>query len=124
MRRERGGGGARGRGGRHGFTSKPGTPPPPHHAPDIDYGWTALYAGGLLFNIAYLVLEGALVGWIFLIIETALILAVIAYKLALERPWRRRRKDGGGGGDDGIASVKLGDDAEGGAGSIIALTGR
>ena len=69
-------------------------------------------------------LEGALVGWIFLIIETALILAVIAYKLALERPWRRRRKDGGGGGDDGIASVKLGDDAEGGAGSIIALTGR
>jgi hypothetical protein len=59
------------------------------------------------------VLEGALVGWIFLIIETALILAVIAYKLALERPWRRR-KDGGGG-DDGIASVKQGDDAEGGA---------
>ena len=71
-------------------------PSPPFFPKDIDYGWTALYASGLIFNIAYLVLEGALVGWIFLIVETALIFAVIAYKLALERPWRAR---GGGVGD-------------------------
>ena len=113
MRRERegGGGGRKGRGvdGLHLKNVTRNQPPPlPHHS-DIDYGWTALYAGGLVFNIAYLVLEGALVGWIFLIIETALILAVIAYKLALERPWRR--KEGG----DGIASVKQADDTEGGA---------
>ena len=63
-------------------------------AQDIDFGWTALYAGGLAFNIAYLVLEHALVGWIFLIIELALILAVIAYKLALEKPWRRQEAKG------------------------------
>lgn len=63
-------------------------------AADIDWGWTALYAGGLAFNIAYLVLEGALVGWIFLVVELALILAVIAYKAALEKPWRRRRQGG------------------------------
>ena len=59
-------------------------------AEDIDYGWTALYSGGLAFNIAYLVLEHALVGWIFLIVELILILAVIAYKLVLEKPWRRQ----------------------------------
>lgn len=62
-------------------------------ARDIDYGWTALYAAGLAFNIGYLVLSQALVGWIFLIIELALILAVIAYKVALEKPWRRRTEE-------------------------------
>lgn len=61
---------------------------------DIDYGWTALYAAGLAFNIAYLVLAGAVVGWAFLIIELALILAVIVCKLALEKPWQRSRKEG------------------------------
>ena len=76
-----------------------------HSAADIDWGWTGLYAGGLAFNIAYLVLEGALVGWIFLIVELALILAVIAAKAALEKPWRRGRGEATAKGEPGPAAA-------------------
>ena len=49
------------------------------------------YAAGLAFNLAYLVLEGALVGWIFNTVELALALGVIAAKLWLERGGRGKR---------------------------------
>ena len=46
---------------------------------------------GLAFNLAYLVLENALVGWIFVTVELALALAVIAAKLWLERGGRGKK---------------------------------
>lgn len=49
------------------------------------------YAAGLAFNLAYLVLENALVGWIFNTVELALALGVIAAKLWLERGGRGKR---------------------------------
>ena len=58
---------------------------------DISLFYTLTYAFGLAFNLAYLVLENALVGWIFLTLELALALLVIAAKLWLERGGRGKR---------------------------------
>lgn len=64
-----------------------------HPSPkDISLYYTLTYAAGLAFNLAYLVLENALVGWIFITVELALALAVIAAKLWLERGGRGRRE--------------------------------
>ena len=58
---------------------------------DISLYYTLTYAAGLAFNLAYLVLENALVGWIFITVELALALVVIAAKLWLERGGRGKR---------------------------------
>ena len=72
-------------------------PPPPSSSTtslpqDISLYYTLTYAAGLAFNLAYLVLENALVGWIFVTVEIALALAVIAAKLWLERGGRGKRE--------------------------------
>ena len=58
---------------------------------DISLYYTLTYAAGLAFNLAYLVLENALVGWIVITVELVLALAVIAAKLWLERGGRGKR---------------------------------
>lgn len=67
-------------------------PPSLSKKKDISLYYTLTYAAGLAFNLAYLVLENALVGWIFLTVELALALAVIAAKLWLERGGKGRRE--------------------------------
>ena len=65
--------------------------PPPPPSPDISLYYTLTYAASLAFNLAYLVLENALVGWIFITVELALALLVIAAKLWLERGGRGKK---------------------------------
>jgi hypothetical protein len=56
---------------------------------DISYSWSAVYTMGLAFNIAYLLLESALVGWICGLLEISLAIAVIVSKIYLDAEWRR-----------------------------------
>lgn len=61
-------------------------------ARDISYTWSVAYTLGLAFNVAYLVLEHATVGWAFGILEVVLAFAVVLSKMYFDAQWKRMHK--------------------------------
>ncbi|KNE56870.1 hypothetical protein AMAG_02640 [Allomyces macrogynus ATCC 38327] len=54
-------------------------------AEDISYAWQGLYLVGLSINLAYLVLLGAVAGYVAVIIEIALLLVLVVCKFFFDR---------------------------------------
>jgi uncharacterized protein with PQ loop repeat len=60
------------------------------NATDLSYLWQGLYIFGLCLSIIYLVWEGAIVGWIALIVETILAVVLVILKVVLDRNAEKR----------------------------------
>ncbi|KAI9172866.1 hypothetical protein H9P43_006997 [Blastocladiella emersonii ATCC 22665] len=70
-------------------------------AEDISYSWTVLYLIGLAVTLAYMVLVGAVAGYVSVALEIALLLVLMALKYHYDRLKRQQRAALGHAGDGG-----------------------
>ncbi|KAJ3359526.1 hypothetical protein GGF31_004018 [Allomyces arbusculus] len=64
-------------------------------AEDISYAWQGLYLVGLSINLAYMVLLGAVAGYVAVIIEIALLLVLVGCKFYFDRKRARQVRNEG-----------------------------
>ncbi|KAJ3349149.1 hypothetical protein GGF32_005768 [Allomyces javanicus] len=64
-------------------------------AEDISYAWQGLYLVGLSINLAYLILLGAVAGYVAVIIEMALLLVLVGCKFYFDRKRARQVRNEG-----------------------------
>ncbi|KAI9219555.1 hypothetical protein BC828DRAFT_406590 [Blastocladiella britannica] len=83
-------------------------------AADISYTWTALYLIGLSITLAYLVLVGAVAGYVSVTIEMVLLIVLVVFKAWIDRKNSKKREataatkaDDDEGHDDAEAAVPL-----------------
>eukprot|EP00123_Amoebidium_parasiticum_P007132 comp17900_c1_seq1/m.18148 comp17900_c1_seq1/g.18148 ORF comp17900_c1_seq1/g.18148 comp17900_c1_seq1/m.18148 type:complete len:263 (-) comp17900_c1_seq1:78-866(-) len=97
---------------------------------DLSYGWLGMYTLGLVFTFVYMVMIGALVGWIGVAVEVSLALFTLYLKVYYENFYHRKRNHNNdaekGGeksspcGDSPRESVKAADDKS--PASLLATT--